>query len=738
VLARARLGRLGAALDPARRGTLAFHGVRAGIAVALAALTSALFPAAPAVEVPIYEVGSVAGDNVIAPLAFTVPKSEAELGREREELLRAAEPVFTFVRAALDSSRAQVRAFDAAIAAGAATLDARFVVPAVQQAAAAHRLPLTVPEAAYLAQPQKRGPLIQAVSRAYERWLTAGVAASGVLDTVRGGVLLRRGDEERRVPPDDIATFNALLSRARLIHPDPASAVGDALYVRLLTAFFHPTIVPDPAATRLRHDELARAVSPVKYQVQLGEKIVGANEVVGRAQHEKLRGLRDALEARRGSGGHGLQRVLGGVLFNFLVLALLGAALALFRRELYANVRHLVTLAAIGAIVIAAAAVIARAEPVRPELVPIAFAAVLLSLLFDQRISLVGAMVLAVLIGGQSVFRGTNALFMNLLGGAAAALAVRRIRRRNDSYRWILIGAASYAAAATAIGMTLDWPARDVVESAAWGGLNAAISVVLALQILPLAEHFTGIETDLTLLEWSDLNRPLMQRLSLEAPGTYAHTVAVANLAEAACRAIGANPLLARVGCYYHDIGKLARPQYFVENQRKGLNPHDKLRPDASASIIRNHVRDGLELAQQHGVPRRLRAFITEHHGTGSISYFLERARERAPDAAADPSEYAYPGPLPQTAETAVVMLADGVEAAVRVLSEPSPKRIREVVDHIVRQRTDQGQLRDAPLTLRQIDVIKEEFARVLSGMYHGRVDYPAASGGVTSEFAAV
>jgi putative nucleotidyltransferase with HDIG domain len=255
--------------------------------------------------------------------------------------------------------------------------------------------------------------------------------------------------------------------------------------------------------------------------------------------------------------------------------------------------------------------------------------------------------------------------------------------------------------------------------------------------VLPLAEHFTRIETDLTLLEWSDLNRPLMQRLSLEAPGTYAHTVAVANLAEAASRAIGANPLLARVGCYYHDIGKLARPQYFVENQRKGLNPHDKLRPDASASIIRNHVRDGLELAHQHGLPRTLRAFITEHHGTGSIAYFLERAKERGPDLA-DPAEFAYPGPLPQSAETAVVMLADGVEAAVRVLSEPTPQRIRDVIDHIVRQRTEQGQLREAPLTLRQIDVVKDEFARVLAGMYHARVDYPTSSGGVTSEFAAV
>jgi putative nucleotidyltransferase with HDIG domain len=432
-----------------------------------------------------------------------------------------------------------------------------------------------------------------------------------------------------------------------------------------------------------------------------------------------------------------MQRMIGGIVFNFLVVALLGLALVLFRPPVYDNLRQLLTLAGLAAIVIATAAVVARTEPVRPELIPVAFAAVLLSLLFDQRISLVGTMVLAVLIGGQGPFRGTNALFMNLLGGAAAALSVRRIRRRNDSFRWIAVAAGSYAAAAVAIGLTLDWPARDVLVSMAWGALNAAVSVIVALQLLPLAEHFAGIETDLTLLEWSDLNRPLMQRLSLEAPGTYAHTVAVANLAEAAARAIGANPLLARVGTYYHDIGKLARPQYFVENQHKGINPHDKLRPDASASIIRKHVRDGLELAEQHGLPKRLRAFITEHHGTGCIAYFLERARERSIDVA-DPAEYAYPGPLPQSAETAVLMLADGVEAAVRVLSEPDPARIREVIDHIVRQRMEQGQLRAAPLTLRQIDVVKDEFARILAGMYHGRVDYPAASGGVTSEFARV
>ena len=279
-----------------------------------------------------------------------------------------------------------------------------------------------------------------------------------------------------------------------------------------------------------------------------------------------------------------------------------------------------------------------------------------------------------------------------------------------------------------------------VYQSARGGTLAGAVQ---ALALLPdralraLLEEITGIDTYLKLLEWSDLNRPIMQRLSLEAPGPYAHTIAMANLVESAANAIGANGLLARVGTYYHDIGKLRKPQYFVENQPKGRNPHDKLKPAQSAAIIRNHIRDGLELAETHKLPGAVRAFISEHHGTGQITYFLEKARERD-GVPPNPDEYTYPGPVPQSAETAICMLADGVEAAMRVLSDPTPDKIREVVDHIVRQRMEQGQLRDAPLTLQQLEQVKAEFTRVLTGMYHNRIDYPAASGGVTSEFASV
>jgi putative nucleotidyltransferase with HDIG domain len=386
-------------------------------------------------------------------------------------------------------------------------------------------------------------------------------------------------------------------------------------------------------------------------------------------------------------------------------------------------------------IVIVASSVIAHLpQRIHPELIPVAFAAVIASTLFDPRLGMIAAMVLAVLIGGQSEFRGTNALFLNLIGGSAAAFTVRIVRHRNQTHYAILAIAAAYFIAAVAIGLTLDLALVDIGRSALWGGLNALASVSIAMMLMPGAEQFAGVDTDSTLLEWSDLNRPLLRRLSLEAPGTYAHTIAIANLAESASNAVGANGLLARVGALYHDIGKLKKPQYFAENQAKGRNPHDKLKPTTSAAIIRNHVLEGLELADEHKLPRGVIPFIREHHGTGPISYFLEKARERD-GVPANTAEFAYPGPSPQSIETAIVMLADGVEAAARVLNDPTAQKIREVVDRIVRQRLDQGQLSNAPITLAQLETIKEQFTRVLAGMYHSRIDYPAASGGINAEF---
>ena len=267
-----------------------------------------------------------------------------------------------------------------------------------------------------------------------------------------------------------------------------------------------------------------------------------------------------------------------------------------------------------------------------------------------------------------------------------------------------------------------------IAASAFLGVLMAPASASLAMIVTPIAESATRITTDLTLLELSDLGRPLLRRLALEAPGTWAHSLAMANLCESACNIIGANGLLARVGCYYHDVGKLANPRFFMENQGGGPNPHDELSPTESARIIRNHVLDGIALAEDAGLPEVVKAFIPEHHGTTEITYFLSRARLLASDGRVNPADFRYPGPRPQSAETAVAMLADSAEAVVRVLDDRRPELVREAIEQLVAQKLSSGQLDEAPLSLVDLDRIKREFARVMSGTYHKRIGYPRAA----------
>ena len=268
-----------------------------------------------------------------------------------------------------------------------------------------------------------------------------------------------------------------------------------------------------------------------------------------------------------------------------------------------------------------------------------------------------------------------------------------------------------------------------MLPSIGWTTGNAIVSAGLALLFVPAFEWFTGVTTDQTLLEFADPNRTLLKRLSMEAPGTYAHTVNVANLAEAAGTAIGANGLLCRVGTYYHDVGKVLEPQYFIENQHGGVNPHDRLEPSISAAILRRHVVEGLRLARREKLPAAISAFIAEHHGTQRIGYFYGKALEQAGGEDVDATEFHYAGPKPQSRETAVLLLADPVESASRTLRDPTPERIRAMIDAIVDSRVAEGQLDEAPLTFAHIslvkELVKEQFATVLEAMYHRRVRLP-------------
>lgn len=709
---------------------LRYHGGRWVWVVALATLSYVAFPSSATNVAPLLAPGAVADRDVIAPFTFPVNKSDQELAREAEELAATVKPIYQFQERALDSAKVVLRAFFASVEAAADSAGA----PAIAAAAKARAFALATPEAAYLAKGGKRHALENALTELFDRTLSLGVTGPGVLQVEQAPELIvRRRSGEQSVSRDQVLSYAQYLARARAIHPDRGSSVGDQLYVRLAGHFFRPTLVPNTLETERRRDELRRSVDPSKYIVRAGDRIVGGHEVVTNEAYEKLVALHSDLVRRGSATSRSVGGVFGAVLRDSLVLGIFWVLMVLYRRETYRERRQVALIGGLFALVLLQAAAVARFAPHHPEVIILPFTAMMLTVLFNGRVSMIAAMILASVIGLQPVFHDLPAMFLCLIGGVTAALTVRVLRRRSNFYVPVLIIALGYLAGALALGLASSWSLADIGLRGVWGAANGLVSAGLTFFLLPVAESITGITTDLTLLELSDPSRPLLRRLSLEAPGTYAHSVAMANLVEAACNRIGADGLLGRVGCYYHDIGKIKNPQYFVENQAHGSNPHDRLKPYQSAQIIKAHVTDGLALGREAGLPDAVAAFIPEHHGTTEITYFLDRAKKSGDGGSPQPADYVYPGPKPHSAETAITMLADSVEAALRVLEDLTPHKIEEVVNHIVRNKLNAGQLDEAPMTLRQIDEAKQEFLRIITGMYHNRIDYPESSGGITA-----
>ena len=713
-------------------GRIRFHALRWAPLLATAVLTYGLFPPPAEVLTHLPVVGVAADHAVVAPFPFEVRKSPEDIARESETRALTALPVYRFSPTAYDSALMYARQFFADLE------RADVQGPDLLRAVAATRARLGPEETSYLADSTHRRELQQAVTHFLGEKLSLGVADAGV---IRGEaslqVALRRGEDERTLPRDSIRTFADLIQDAEAAGIVLEAPLAQRMFRLLVGDFYHPTIVPDLALTSTRRQQLRAAVDPVRFRIRLGEQIVGVNERITEETRAKLAALQAELR-RRGSEDVWLRGAVGGLLYNSIVLSVFWLLMAFYRRETYGELREMLFFGALFSLVVLMTAGLVNIIPGRPELMPIPFAAILVALLYSGRTGVFAALTLAVLLDGQWALRESSVLFFGLVGGVAGAVGIRVVRRRRHLYLTIGVVAAAGVLASITAGLTQGWPTIAIFASALLGVLMAPASASLAMIVMPLAESATRITTDLTLLELSDLGRPLLRRLALEAPGTWAHSLAMASLCESACEIIGANGLLARIGCYYHDIGKLSNPAFFVENQGGGPNPHDQLSPVDSARIIRQHVLDGISLGQSAGLPRVVQAFIPEHHGTGDITYFLNVARRTLPDRTVDPEGFRYPGPRPQSAETAVAMLADSAEAAIRVLRDPTPDMVRDEIELLVQQKLASGQLDEAPLTLQDLDRVKREFARVMSGTYHKRIGYPRASGGVAPQLETV
>lgn len=423
------------------------------------------------------------------------------------------------------------------------------------------------------------------------------------------------------------------------------------------------------------------------------------------------------------------------VLLHIFFLSFFWLLLLFYRRESYAGWRELVFFAGLFTVTLGLAAFLARAAPGWNALPPVPVAALLITLLYNGRLAMTAAVALSLVLATSGAVMPLGALTFGLAGGVAGALSLRRVHRRSEQYHAVLAIGGGNVLAALVLGLAAPLPREEMLRQAGMGAAVAVAEVAIAMLLLPAAEALTRRTTAFTLLELADPTRPLLARLAREAPGTWAHSLVVANLSEAAANAIGANGLLARVGGCYHDVGKLTAPELFVENQQGDVNPHASLAPRESARAVRDHVRAGLALAAEARVPPEVLRFIPEHHGTLALEYFLAQLGSDERQQAAEQDDFRYPGPRPRTRETAITMLADAAEAAVRVLENRSPERVRDVVTHLLRQRVEAGQLAEAPLTLRDLDVIVATFVPLLAGLHHGRLDYPESAGGIGRDF---
>lgn len=489
--------------------------------------------------------------------------------------------------------------------------------------------------------------------------------------------------------------------------------------------FLLPTLV---YSTDLTDEEIKQAESNVsRYTgiVNENERIIAKHDRITKDVKLKIESYKEAKGELIGKGALILQAV--GKFFHIgLILSLLVTYLYLFRKRIFNNNQKLLMFVIIILFVSFVTFMINQVVVQAPLqfLIFIPAASMLLTIMFDSRIGFYSTVIITLITGA---LRGNDYTFMamNLIAGGIAVYSVRDIKNRSQIFRSFLFILIGYLLSIFAFGSERFAPVNNLLIESAFATTNALISPVLTYGLLIFFERIFKVTTDLTLLELSNFDRPLLRELARKAPGTFNHSMTMGTMAEAAAEKIGANPLLARIGAYYHDVGKTISPQNFVENQLNNQNVHENLTPEESVSMIVQHVNEGIELAKEHKLPQEVIDFIPMHHGRMVMSFFYERAKKLYGEEKVNIDDFRYPGPKPNTKETAIIMLADGCESAVRSIENPDPTKVENLIESIFKSRIGDKQLDESPINFRDIKIMKEEFLNILLGQHHKRIKYP-------------
>lgn len=669
--------------------------------------------------------GQIAKENILAPFDFPVLKSEDELDKERTAEARKVLPVVRESEETTESIKGRVRDFFLQVE---SIIDEEIDPEERQRRLSELEGEFTESAANVLLDLTDETRLRQEVVRYFDEVLARGVLTDKKVfeeaDYNRLSVI--RDGEEYALGLDrflDLEEYYAAATEWARTAFGPRQELVTAFF-EVSKQFGEANLFYDVTETSARREARRASVSPYTELYLKDQKIIGAHERVTKRHMRILESMETKVSEER-LEAKPWKRVyphFGRLLAVLAVMALFLVFLQRNRPRIYERDNHLVLLAIIALIGFVLTFFMDRLG-LSPFLMPITLVAMLGTLLFDDRVgmALSGAYLVCVaLLEGLTL---PVAFTMGIVG-ATAVYGVSGLRERKSFWISLSYIGAAYIVAISAADFLHLVPSIDTLQKIGYGLLSAFVCAGLTMIVLPLFESLFRVTTNITLLELSDLNQPLLKNLSLFAPGTYHHSIMVGNLSEAACERIGAHSLLARVGGYYHDIGKMSKPEYFVENQISGVNKHDKLSPKISALILISHVREGIEMGRKEGLPDEIIDAIGEHHGTTLMAFFYDKAMKTSPSEVLE-ADFKYPGPRPRTKENAVIMLADVAEASVRALDEPTPTKIRQRIEWVTRAKFDEGQLDECDLTFRELRLIQESFIPILTSSMHSRIRYP-------------
>lgn len=556
-------------------------------------------------------------------------------------------------------------------------------------------------------------------------------------------ISIQQNNEEFLEQIDQLLTLEDAWTKAKLTlqakYPEQDSRIINTGY-EIIIQFLKPNLIYQKEITEARQQEAINKVPISKGIVLENEKIVDANTKITPEIFRKLESMSKE-RVRRANIRGGLRKslpvigdpliFLGQICLITIIVFFFITFLLSYRRSLVSEPKMVLLLGIIFIIESGFTAIFVQKFGLSEFAIPITIAAMTLTILFDSRIAFVGAATITLIVGAQ--LRGSlDFIIASVFVNSFAIYSVRKLRKRSQIFQSIVYLLIGYLISISVNELLKYSSMTEMTDILTFAGVNAILSPFLAYGLISILEMGFGITTDLTLLELADFNHPLLKALSKEATGTFTHCVTVGNLAEAAADAIGANALLARVGAYYHDIGKITKPEYFIENQAYDSNKHDNLAPNLSALIIINHVKEGLRLAKEYKLPKAIVDFIPTHHGTTRVEYFYNKAKENAgEETSINDSDFRYPGPKPHTKETGIVMICETIEAASRSLEKPTLNNIEKIIDSIISNRLLEGQLDECPLTFADLKKIKGDIKTntgilpILKGIHHLRVEYP-------------